>query len=321
MSEQGPIPSEIQTFLKAKHFAQTGIVPHPRSWLLKGSLPSQPEAVLFKIIPTATHRSLTQRNLVLWTQSLHQQLPANANFGIAPILDHGFIGEKYHWILLPFVAGEPFSVMQGARSVTHIESPQQYFPQIIELLKFIESARVTGLAEVDWRYGQPNRADKLSLLESLINLSRPETPHLSELLKIVAKNYANLRPCSAHGDFTETNIIIDPQHHPILIDAELGSGQYYKYYDVVEFYNRLFTRLGQPELAGNFLKDYVDSLSRSERARFLHNFLCLAAQRCIGNFFEIETSIQGSDRTWRLRLARELAEAIVSYRIIQFDKV
>ena len=115
------------------------------------------------------------------------------------------------------------------------------------------------------------------LLENLIRWARTDTPFLSELLQIVDANYTNLRPTAAHGDFTELNLIIDRQQRPILIDAELGAGQNYRFYDVAEFYNRLYTRLCRPDLAAQFLKTYLDTLQPSRRRPFLNNFLCISA--------------------------------------------
>jgi len=160
------------------------------------------------------------------------------------------------------------------------------------------------------------KRDRLELLETAITWARNDTPYLAELLQLIQANYAYLGTTNAHGDFTDVNLVINPKGEPVLIDAEISSAHHYKYYDVAEFYNRLFTRSCVPDLAQTFLTEYVDSLPSRVREKFLNNFLCLSALRCIGNFMEIATLPENSGKQKRLGYAKRYAEAIVTYRVI-----
>lgn len=319
MNQSTELPDDVQNFLRKKQFTVENITPQKKFIFIKGTSPAHPQQLLLKISTGSAHLSLTQRNLVAWTASIQQNIPKDVPFGIAPILDSGVISESKHWVLMPFVEGTPFATIQDSLSRTTLDDPAKYLDNIVDLIKYVEKTSARGLEGIDWRQGRGSRKDKLALLENLISWARPQTPYLSELLQLVNANCPNLRTTPAHGDFTETNLVIDGNDRPVLIDAELGSGQQYKFYDVTEFYNRLYTRLCRPDLARQLLRVYVKDMRPAQKKRFLNNFLCLSALRCVGNFYEIEETISGPEKATRTSYAHQFAEDIVTYRVVQLD--
>lgn len=271
---------------------------------------------MLKIEGGHPRNALRQRNHIMWTTSLQDKLPKSQPFHIAPILEDGTITHAWHWFISPFIEGTPFAVLgkDGISEIT-IEQPEEIMPRIVDLMRFIGSATAAGVAGIDARYDSIARSNKAKMIETAIHWARNDTPYLADLLQLIEANYVHLRPTNTHGDFTETNLIINNKREPVLLDAEISNAYHYKYYDAVEFYNRLFTRACQPELAAAFLHIYIKKMPKNAQQKFLNNFLCLSALRCIGNFMEIAGFEDGPGKQKRLMYATDYARAIVTYKI------
>jgi hypothetical protein len=313
------LPAPIRALFTKKQFETQESIDNKRFLLVKGTMPTYDFPVLFKAVsPNSASDTILQRNLVMWTRSMQDTLPANAPFHIAPILEDGYVDDGCHWFITPFIEGIPFA-NPGNEHKINVDRPAELMPSIVALMRHVEKTSAQTVAGIDARYGSVNKKDKLHLLENAIAWARNDTPNLAELLQIINSNYRYLGSGNAHGDFTEVNLIINTKREPVLIDAEISDSYGYKYYDAVEFYNRLYTRAMHPELAKVFLHEYISALPRQSVQRFLSNFLCLSALRSIGNWMEINGSDNLSNKHQRELAARQYAEAIVTYRIINHE--
>jgi hypothetical protein len=318
-TEAVKLPQPIRSFLNDKDFTIKSTIGNRRYYLLRVSAPGLKSDLLLKINRGDPESSLRQRNHVLWTKSVEPTVPEGSPFHIAPVLDNGDIDGVWYWFTTPFIAGSPFAEMgeDGLSKIIH-ERPKEVLPKVVLLMRHVEKVDALSADEVDARHGKiSKRRDKLELLETAIKWARNDTPYLAELLQLLQANYSYLGITNAHGDFTDVNLIIDRRNEPVLIDAEISSSHHYRYYDAAEFYNRLFTRSCSPELAIAFLNDYVKSLPRQSVQKFLNNFLCLSALRCIGNFIEIDSLSDGNGKQKRLAFAKRYAEAIVTYKVTE----
>jgi hypothetical protein len=321
--KQEELPSPIRKFLSEKNYTIQEQFISTRYFLMR-VLPGHADtALMLKIEKGTPQTSLKQRNHILWTKSVARTVPHNAPFHIALVIEDGYIADTWYWFTMPLIEGEPVAVMNDDYvSRITISRPKEIMPHIVALMKHIEKTPALSVAGVDGRYGSiSKRRDKLELLETAIGWSRNDTPYLAELLQLIQVNYKYLGTSNAHGDFTDINIIINRKREPVLLDAEINSPYHYKYYDAVEFYNRLYTRSCSPELAMSFLDTYIASLPKRSVQKFLNNFLCLSALRCIGNFMEIAALPEGTGKQKRLEYARRYATAIVTYEILQFTRV
>lgn len=317
VTENTELPQAVKVFLEEKGFQLKTRLKNARYLLLQVSALNSENDLLLKI--GKGKDSLQQRNHVLWTKSVEHTVPKEAPFHIAPILEDGTINGIWYWFTTPFIDGTPFAE-KGEDDVSKItsEHPEEVLSNIILLMRHIENVDALGANDIDARYGAlAKKRDRLELLDTAIKWARNDTPYLAELLQLIQANYTYLGTTNAHGDFTDVNLIIDPKGEPVLIDAEISSTHHYKYYDVAEFYNRLFTRSCAPDLAQTFLAKYAASLPVRSRQKFLNNFLCLSALRCIGNFMEIATFPESSGKKKRLEYAKRYAESIVTYEIIE----
>lgn len=308
------IPEEVKNLLKITGFRPLSVLRDTPTWIFKGAHPRYKETVVIKIAGTQRD-SILLRNHILWTKSLAEKVPRNASFHLVTVLEDGWEG-ILQWCLMPYVKGTPLAHTKGLVSKVDATLLEEALPGIIALLQFIERNDALSVLGIDGRIGSISKKGKLSLLQTAIEWARPDTPHLAELLQIINANYHYLGVTNSHGDFTETNIIINEKNEPVLIDADISNALNYKYYDTVEFYNRLYTRACNPEIARTFLTGYLDSLPKQTRGKFLNNFLCLSAMRCIGNFMEITSLKSEEGKKKRLEYAYKYAEEIVSHRIL-----
>lgn len=269
--------------------------------------------LLLKVAKDRT-TSLRLRNENLWSRQVAPKIPSDAPFIIPRPVDYGFIDRQYFWLLSEFVGGEPFAKVRGVVTEIQVKPPKPYLDKVAEMIFVLQKLEAKGLTGIDERFGKAPKTDKLSILRTAISFGGNTAPYLAELLQIIDKNYKNLGWSTNHCDITEINLLMRDDKI-VLMDAELGDTAGFRFYDVAEFYNRLYTRSRRPDLAKVFLKAFIKRLRKSQIRKFLNNFVCLCALRCIGNFKEIE-SIQKEKRTERVRFARRFAQDIISYKII-----
>lgn len=269
--------------------------------------------LLLKVAKDRT-TSLRLRNENLWSRQTAPKIPPDAPFIIPRPVGCGFIDRQYFWLLSEFIEGKPFAKMKGVVTEIQVKKPKAYLDKVAEMVFFLQKLEAKGLKGIDERFGKSPKTSKLSILRAAISFGRNTTPYLAELLQIIDKNYKNLGWSTNHCDVTPINLLVQGDKI-VLMDAELGDTAGFRFYDVAEFYNRLYTRCRRPDLAKVFLKAFIKRLRKNQVRKFLNNFVCLCALRCVGNFMEIE-SISKEKRTARLRFARRFARDVISYKIV-----
>jgi hypothetical protein len=310
---------KTETFFKKKGLVILGIIGQSkRSDKLKVKRLKDKKTLFLKIAKDKT-TSLLFRNQSFWTKQVAAKIPPGAGFTIPAIIDDGFLNQGYFWLLTEYVPGQPFAEIKDSLGRIRVKNPENYFEKIIELILFLAKTEARGLKGIDNRLGREPKTTKLAVLEKAIRLGEANIPHYSELLKIINANYQNLKKVTVHGDLTPINLMVDREERVVLVDSDLGNFVFFRYYDVAEFYNRLYSRCCRPDLASRFLSLFVKRLRKDQVQRFLNNFICLIALRAIGNFSEIQSG-RGSGWEKRLRFAKRLAQEIASYRILEWEE-
>jgi hypothetical protein len=308
------LPIMVQQIIHTTGFSVRERIANKRYYLFRGHVAGEP--CMLKIEGRNPGNSLHQRNHVLWTNSMQNAVPQDAPFSILPVLEDGYMGDTWHWFIMPYVKGHPFATIDhDGLSHLNVTSPELILSHIISLMQLIERTPAKTVNGIDARLNFQAK-NKLTILETAIKWARNDTPYLAELLQIIDTNYKHLATRNSHGDFSEINLIITPDNEPVLLDAEISDAYNYAYYDAAEFYNRIFTRLCNPELAYTFLQMYTKKIPGRSRQRFYSNFLCISALRCIGNFMEISTLKEGPGKQKRSEYAQRYAYEIITYKII-----
>ena len=94
-----------------------------------------------------------------------------------------------------------------------------------------------------------------------------------------------LMPRYAHGDLNAlSHVFISDDKRLAWIDFEHFSAHKPRYYDVAYCYSRLFTKAAQPEIAGEFLKNFLESAEIVSHQD--EQLLAIMAQRAIGMHFD-----------------------------------
>jgi hypothetical protein len=265
-------------------------------------------------VSNSTKGDLNLKNQSFWLKQVNKHLPENSKFMIEEPVKLGFEGSRV-WLILKFIDGKPFAKIKNGISIIQVAKPEKYFENITNLLHFLEGLNTTSIKQVDKRFGSKASTDKLKILESAVKQSRNSTPLLADLLQIIEKNYKDLSKSTNQCDITPINLMVTKRGKIALVDCDLGNLNIYKYYDVAEFYNRLYTRVCKPTLADNFLSIYTKGFSKKKKEKFFKNFLALSALRCIGNITEI-SGLPQDQKEKRLEYAKKFAYDIVSYKII-----
>lgn len=306
------LPTPVSRLMAEYGFVPAEQMPNPRSLLLKGMLEDRP-AVL-KVTPAEDARSVAQqRNAVHWIKAVGDQV-SSGPYHIAPIDAEGMLEDGSHWLIMPYIEGTPLAHV-GKNGISRLAYPNAtaLLPSITGLMHAIMATRPHGRAALHGTPEQAALADQ-TILDTAAEWAQDTTdttPHIARLLQIIQASYKEVKESNAHGDFSETNIIINPAGEPVLFDAELGNVFNYAHYDIAEFYNRLYTRLCMPGLARAALESYIAGLSQ-DRTVFIEHFLCLSALRCIGNFKEISSLTDSAGKQKRLDYATRYAKAIVT---------
>lgn len=318
MAHTKTLPSHITALAKEIHFIATEVIQHNNhAAVIKGTMPPYNFPLILKVAGGLESDFLRLSNHIGWTKSLQEAVPTDAPFLIAPILRDGVTAESWRWFVSPFIEGAAFAKLTSdGMTQVNVQQPATLLPSIVSLLTFIEKVPAKSALGVDARLGRITLKNRYELLENAISWARNDTPHLADLLHIIKANSNYLQTQNAHGDFTELNLIVNEAGQSVLIDAEISSAYHYKYYDAVEFYNRLFTRADEPELATSFLQEYIKTVPKSIRQKFLSNFLCLSALRCLGNTIEIASLPESTGKQKRLQLNDTYAVSIATCSII-----
>lgn len=259
--------------------------------------------------------SLLLRNDFLWTTQVNKQLPRQKSFYIPKMINSGFYKNTYFWLLSEYIEHTPFAIIKDNIAIMNIKHPKKYIGQVVELIGALQEIKIIGLRNIDNRYSRLKDSQKLMVLEEAIQRGSGIIPFYAELLQIIESNFRELKKATVHGDLTPKNIMIDKKDRIVLADAELGGLNYYRYYDAVEFYMRLYTRCCRPDLAQYFFDAFRNKLHGNESKRFVKQFLALLALRCIANYSEIE-KLSNMNKKKRFEYAGRLTEDIVTYKII-----
>ena len=233
-------------------------------------------------IAKSRRENVLLQNSIIFNRNLSK---LNPPFIFPTVTLTGRLLNDYHYRVETEVAGTPFALMESDLSILQIKNPTKYFSLIYDLIRWLQKQNMNLPTSVDIQLGALQKNHKQKITNTMIKWSYNSTPRLSDLLKIVQKNISVFKLTTAHRDITPINIIITKQDKIGLIDTDLVK-KAPKYYDVAEFYNRLWTRVCRPDLAKKFLKEVL-SETKGNKDYLLNQFLAISAFRAVGNYYEV----------------------------------
>lgn len=135
---------------------------------------------------------------------------------------------------------------------------------------------------------KPEPQKKKTIGESLLSASTEwasQVPKdLNEFLHIIQNSKNSLRTSLGHGDFVPRQLY-DVDGKIGVIDGELAGIKGPKYYDVAQFYIRLRNDHDAKELAGQYLNEFKNLLSSSDKKSFWQELKPVLIQRYLGDLW------------------------------------
>ncbi len=268
----------------------------------------------FKVAKTDTER-LRLENSIYFLKQIQQNNPP---FVTARILTTGYLQSGQFYKVESTVEGTPFAKLEHGIGILQVEKPKSFFQAIVRAILWIQQRKGLILpASFDEQLGTHYESIQIKAIRTMIRWIENSTPRALELLKIVESNKSAFNQATAHGDLTPINTIVNPENMSIgFVDMDLASDVAPKYYDLAEFFNRLWSRACDPSLAKLFLQEIMRSISEKEKKLFLQQFLTVLAYRAVGNFYEILHLAPTDDRKKRIRFATDFANYIADRKFI-----
>lgn len=272
------------------------------------------EAVHFKVAKSENDR-LRLENSIYFAKQLQKDNPP---FLIPKILKTGYLKSGQLYKIETTLKGVPFTKMANGIAVFQVNDPQTYFPSLVKGILWIQQRKDLILpATFDAQLGANFDQLQNKLIKTMIRWAETSTPRIVELLKIMEGNKDALRQGVAHGDLTPINTIVNPEDKSVgFVDMDLATEAAPKYYDLAEFFNRLYTAVCNPKLAKLFLQETIKNIPKSEKRLFLQQFLVILAYRAVGNFYEISKLSLTDEREKRRRFAKDFAEYVADKKFI-----
>ena len=226
----------------------------------------------------------------------------NPPFNLPVLIISGTLSDEYYYRVETKLEGTPYALLQDNLCMFQIERPEQHFLQIYKLTEWLSEQKIVLPLGI---FGQLNLQN---IINTMIDWGYNATPHLSDLLKIVKSSQIVIQKVTAHCDLTPSNIIVDNKGTLGLIDGDIAHTEAPRYYDVAEFYNRLWTRACRPDLAKQFLKIVVENL-QDNKDNFYQHLLVILASRAVGNFWEVMSLKENQEK--RIKYLASFADNVV----------
>ena len=278
INDQKHVKQTINDIVEKQGYKMLFLHDHGRAYL--GQLSKSNKKYYIKISKSKKENLLLQ-NSVYFNNGLEKLSPP---FTYPRVLQTGNILGDFFYKIETEVKGKPLAVLTNDISILQFDKPEKYFQKTTEMIYWLESIDISIPANFDKQLGSLKIHNYKKMTDTMIKWSYNETPRLSDLLKIVSTNKEALVNVTAHRDITPINLITRPNGSIGLIDADIIK-KAPKYYDVAEFYNRLWTRVCRPDLATKFLTCFIETLKES-RDVFYNYLLPLLAFRSVGNYWE-----------------------------------
>jgi thiamine kinase-like enzyme len=234
----------------------------------------------------------------------------NPPFEVASLEFDGFILDDFYFKVEEKIQGKPFAELKESISVIDIDKPEKYFNKVAEAILWLQKQNIVLPRDIE-KFKDIKVEDKINnerIIKTMIGWSYNSTPKLSDLLKIVSKNKLMFKKVTAHKDMTPINLIVTSKDKIGLVDMDIAKTAP-KYYDMVEFYNRLWTRVCKPQLARKFLGIVLNKIKDNKKI-FFNQFLVISAFKGVGNYWEVMHLKENQKK--RLKFAESYIDHIVN---------
>lgn len=254
-------------------------------------------------IKVSTSEGLNEKllNDISWYNELKR---VGIDFNITPLLEHGYIDDTLVYAIYEFVEGNTLDSM-----IEKIDN--KMLKDLANINISIDSIKGINLFK-NQQEREHAKKDIISIKDKAShnfkiaeNFARESNEDLTKLLNIV-KNYEQIDEMGLnHNDFTPRNILFS-DGKLILTDGESASTTSPRFYDVAIMYTRLYFTYNRPDLAKEYLNEFIKLLPKDYLDTFNFTFKTMLASRTIGGFWEATTG--GADLEYCKMLMEEILD-------------
>lgn len=257
-----------------------------------------------RFIKLATTKGVADRtqNEYAWNELVNSTLTSDLSVHVPKVYEKGDYDGLF-WFTSEYIDGHILSQPDGTR----VKDLKENLPLI---------ANITGqIMSIDTEERLPHDAEEIDrgvftekIFEKLDLWGERITRDVEDLYGFLQENVQSLQLAPSHGDFTPWHFM-QSEKGLYLIDAEHAHILGVKYYDVAYFYHRVYTKLKEPEIAEDFLTEYLNMHpldTEEERA-----FVTILAQRVYGGYMDAEL-----DGVTSFKLQDELRDRVLTGRIL-----
>lgn len=252
-------------------------------------------------IKVSTSEGLNEKllNEISWHDELKR---VGIDLNITPLLENGYIDNTLVYAIYEFVEGYTLDSM-----IEKIDS--KILKDLVNINISIDCVKGINLFKNQQEREHAEKAitsikDKAThYFKVAENFAKESGEDLTELLDVV-KNYEKMDEMGLnHNDFTPRNILYS-DGKLILTDGESASTTSPRFYDVAIMYTRLYLTYSRPDLAKEYLNEFIKLLPENYLDTFNFAFKTMLASRTIGGFWEATTG--GADLEYCKRLMEEI---------------
>ena len=264
--------SIIQQFLNSLGY---NIIALEQQWRhVTGIVEKNQQKQFFKM-SSSPEISRTTRNEYAWNQLLssHPQIFVPQNY------DSGIYNNLF-WFTYEYIDGQSLTESSDYELV-------KKYPAIIELALSI--MRLDQNTQLPYDITLKNENGKLSKTDVMLQKAQYWMAHfgydVNKLYYQLENNIMVLETAPQHGDFISRHIIVK-NNQLFLIDGEHAQLNGFKYHDIAYFFYRTYTVLKRPDLAGFFIKNFLNAVRHDFTDKDREIVKTLLSFRTIGGFYD-----------------------------------
>jgi hypothetical protein len=209
------------------------------------------------------------------------------------------------WFTSEYIDGKPIAIVSQKEKTKSLEN---------NLAKIALTSK--SILEMNTKKRLPNdetdtnkREDRQKIfLDRMKHWMNQFDNDVDDLYAFIKERIRFIQKAPSHGDFVPWHIFMTGDKKLFLIDGEHSKAVGFKFYDVAYFYHRVYTKLKRPDIAANFLGEFINIYPFIERDK--ECFRLVLAQRIIGGYMDAK-----NDSRISIELQHELMDRVLEDRI------
>lgn len=272
-----------------------------------GSVEKQGRKHFFKLASTKGIGKRTQ-NEVSWNTQVTEQIEKKkiVSFTVPKIHETGWYGELFYY-LSDLHEGE---MLISPSLPTAAETAPRWIPTVVEMNLFLLNLEnITFLRDNETAMLEDKWPSYWQMYENWYEETQETAlqPVLEEVKQLERLLVSGIN----HGDFVPWHMILE-KDRLVLIDGEHASSRTPRYYDIVYFYHRIYTKGKLPDLAKIYLQQISRTIERSKEDHFRETFRALLASRIIGGWWDHKVQHDGSEIAFHEALLQDFLNDTLS---------